>query len=109
MDENKNGKSPSFRPFKGGKFTPILWYLIATLVVITVMNYFLMPKQNISKVDFSTFKEKIQKGVTASEKRLSSPGFTGKAPAHVVEMEKKKVQEMKNQLVLIDKSLQELG
>jgi len=62
MDENKNSKFPSLRPFKGGKFAPILWYLIATLVVITVMNYFLMPKQNISNVDFSTFKEKIQEG-----------------------------------------------
>ena len=62
MDENKNSKSPSLSPFKGGKFTPILWYLIATLVVITAINYFLMPKQNISNVDFSTFKEKIEKG-----------------------------------------------
>lgn len=62
MDENKNSKFPSLRPFKGGKSAPILWYLIATLVVITAMNYFLVPKQNISNVDFSTFKEKIQKG-----------------------------------------------
>jgi cell division protease FtsH len=62
MDENKDSKPPSFRSFKGGKFGPMLWYLIATLVLITVMNFFLAPKQNVSDVDFSSFKEKIQNG-----------------------------------------------
>ncbi len=62
MDENKNSKPPSLRPFKGGKFSPMLWYLIATMVLITVMNFFLAPKQNITDVDFSSFKENIQKG-----------------------------------------------
>jgi cell division protease FtsH len=62
MDDNKDKKLPSFRPFKGGKYGPLLGYLLATILMITVMNYFLAPKQNISDVDFSTFKEKIQKG-----------------------------------------------
>ena len=62
MDENTNSRPPSPRPLKGGKFAPILGYLIATLALITMMNYFLMQKQNISDVDFSTFKGKIQKG-----------------------------------------------
>ena len=62
MDDNKENNSPLFRPLKGRNYGPLLGYLIATLVLITLMNYFLMPKQSISSVDFSTFKEKIQKG-----------------------------------------------
>ena len=62
MDENKNSKLPLFRPFKGGKNSPFLWYLIATLALITVMNFFLAPKQSIIDVDFSSFKEMIQDG-----------------------------------------------
>jgi cell division protease FtsH len=62
MDDNKEKNSPSFKPFKGRNYGPLLGYLIATVVLITLMNYFLMPKQTISTVDFSTFKEKIQKG-----------------------------------------------
>lgn len=62
MNENKDNKLPSLRPFRGGKFGPMLWYLIATVVLITVMNFFLAPKQNITDVDFSSFKEKIQTG-----------------------------------------------
>jgi cell division protease FtsH len=62
MDENKEKNSSSFGPFKGRNYGPLLGYLLATLVLVTMMNYFLMPKQNISNVDFSTFKEHIQKG-----------------------------------------------
>jgi len=62
MDDDKDKKLPSFRPLRGGKYGPLLGYLVATILMITVMNYFLAPKQNISDVDFSTFKEKIQKG-----------------------------------------------
>jgi cell division protease FtsH len=62
MDDNKEKKSQFLRPFKSRNYGPLLGYLIATLVLVTLMNYFLMPKQNISNVDFSTFKEKIQKG-----------------------------------------------
>jgi cell division protease FtsH len=62
MDDNKEKNSPIFRPFKGRNYGPLLGYLMGTLVLITLMNYFLMPKQNISNVDFSTFKEQIQKG-----------------------------------------------
>ena len=62
MEDNKENNSSIFRQFKGRNYGPLLGYLVATLLIITVMNYFLAPKQNISDVDFSTFKEKIQKG-----------------------------------------------
>ena len=62
MDDDKQKNSSIFRQFKGRNYGPLLGYLLATLVLVTLMNYFLMPKQNISNVDFSTFKEKIQKG-----------------------------------------------
>ena len=62
MDDSKDKKPQSFKPLRGGKYGPLLGYLVATLLIITGMNYFLAPKQNISDVDFSTFKEKIQNG-----------------------------------------------
>ena len=62
MEDSKDKKPQSFRPLRGGKYGPMLGYLVATLLIITAMNYFLAPKQNISDVDFSTFKEKIEKG-----------------------------------------------
>ena len=54
-------------------------------------------------------KEKIQKELERSEKKVNNPGFTGKAPAAVVEKERQKVEEMRGQIELIDKSLAELG
>jgi cell division protease FtsH len=62
MDDKKEKNPLSFKVFKGKNYGPLLGYLIATVLLIMLMNYFLMPKQNISNVDFSTFKEKIQKG-----------------------------------------------
>jgi cell division protease FtsH len=62
MDEKKNPNIPPFRPLKGGKNNPLLWYALASLALIMVMNYFFSPKQNIVNVDFSSFKNKIQSG-----------------------------------------------
>jgi cell division protease FtsH len=95
MDENQNNgkKKSSFRLPKGGKYGPLLGYLIATLLVITMMNYFLAPKQNISDVDFSTFKEKIQKGEIKRVEMTPSyyMGFT------ITEEEAQKQQNSKDQ------------
>ena len=62
MDEKKNPNVPPFRLFRGGKANPLLWYVLASLALIMVMNYLFIPKQNIIDVDFSNFKQLIQNG-----------------------------------------------
>lgn len=54
-------------------------------------------------------KEKILKELQRSEGKINNPGFVAKAPVEVIEKEKQKVEEMRGQIELIEKSLAELG
>ncbi len=53
-------------------------------------------------------KEAIMKKLELTERKLSNEGFLAKAPANVVESEKEKAVEMKNQIALIDEQLAKL-
>jgi valyl-tRNA synthetase len=53
-------------------------------------------------------KEKTLQGLKIAEQKINNPGFVSKAPEHVVKAEQKRVEQMKNQLNLIEKSLKEL-
>ena len=48
------------------------------------------------------------KKLELTERKLSNEGFLAKAPANVVESEKEKAVEMKNQIALIDEQLAKL-
>ncbi len=52
--------------------------------------------------------EKIQKGLTGVESRLSNPSFTDKAPANVVEQVRKQAEEQKAALVQLEQQLQKI-
>jgi len=53
-------------------------------------------------------KAKVVKQMTGSERKLSNPGFTGKAPEAVIQKERDKLAEARAQLASIDKMLAEL-
>jgi valyl-tRNA synthetase len=53
-------------------------------------------------------KEQILKNLKNLEKKLSNPGFLEKAPLPVVEQERKKLEELKSQIQIIDNNLKAL-
>ncbi len=62
MDEKGENRKPPLKSFDFKKLRPFLGYLIVTVILIVLMNYFLSSNQNITTVDYSTFKQKVQSG-----------------------------------------------
>ena len=54
-------------------------------------------------------KQKAEKDLAFIEKKLSNPGFLGKAPEKVVEGEKVKAEKLREQIAKLDESLATLG
>jgi valyl-tRNA synthetase len=54
-------------------------------------------------------RKKLDKQLEASRKKLANPSFLGKAPAAVVEEERRRVADLAGQMALLDKSLEALG
>ena len=54
-------------------------------------------------------KQKLLKDLARSEKKLGNPRFVDKAPAHIVEKEKARVSATRNQLELLEKSLEAIA
>ena len=55
-----------------------------------------------------TQQKKLGKQLEASRKKLANPKFVEKAPAEVVEEERRRVEELTGEIALLDKNLQAL-
>ena len=53
-------------------------------------------------------RQKLEGGISGIEKKLANPGFAEKAPAAVVESERARLQQLRQELEIIDRSLEEL-